>query len=50
MSLFGQAVFSMSGGNKPADAGGSAAPSEGSQGAAPSNLVPKLDGGTPQPK
>jgi phospholipid/cholesterol/gamma-HCH transport system substrate-binding protein len=48
MALFGQAVFSMSGGNKPADGGGSAAPSQGSQGAAPSNLVPKFDGGTPQ--
>jgi len=47
MSLFGQAVFSMSGGGKPADG---AAPSPGSQGAAPSNLVPKLDDGTPQPK
>ena len=45
MALFGQAVFSMSGGGaKPAD--GSATP----QGAAPANLAPKLDGGTPQPK
>lgn len=47
MSLFGQAVFSMSGGNKPADGNGAPTPS---QGAAPSNLVPKLDDGTPQPK
>jgi phospholipid/cholesterol/gamma-HCH transport system substrate-binding protein len=47
MSLFGQAVFSMSSANKPAD-GGSSAPAP--QGAAPSNLVPKLDGGTPQPQ
>jgi hypothetical protein len=46
MSLFGQAVFSMSGGAKPADGNSAPAP----QGAAPSNLVPKLDGGTPQPK
>jgi phospholipid/cholesterol/gamma-HCH transport system substrate-binding protein len=45
MSLFGQAVFSMSGGSKPpGDGAGAAAP----QGAAPANLVPKLDGGTPQ--
>ena len=45
MALFGQAVFSMSGGGaKPADGG--AAP----QGAAPANPAPKLDGGTPQPK
>jgi phospholipid/cholesterol/gamma-HCH transport system substrate-binding protein len=48
MSLFGQAVFSMSGGGKPAADGNSAAPAP--QGAAPSNPVPKLDGGTPQPK
>jgi phospholipid/cholesterol/gamma-HCH transport system substrate-binding protein len=48
MALFGQAVFSMSGGNKPAD--GSAPAAQGSQGAASSNVVPKLDGGTPQPK
>jgi phospholipid/cholesterol/gamma-HCH transport system substrate-binding protein len=47
MSLFGQAVFSMSGGGKPADGGGAPAPS---QGAAPSDLAPKLDGGTTQPK
>lgn len=47
MALFGQAVFSMSGGSKPADGAGAPAP----QGAAPANLVPKLDGGTPpQPK
>jgi phospholipid/cholesterol/gamma-HCH transport system substrate-binding protein len=46
MSLFGQAVFSMSGGSKPADGNG-AAPA---QGAAPSNPAPKLDDGTPQPK
>jgi phospholipid/cholesterol/gamma-HCH transport system substrate-binding protein len=47
MSLFGQAVFSMSGGGKPADGNGAAAPA---QGAAPSNPAPKLDDGTPQPK
>lgn len=47
MSLFGQAVFSMSGGGKPADGNGAAAPA---QGAAPSNSAPKLDDGTPQPK
>jgi phospholipid/cholesterol/gamma-HCH transport system substrate-binding protein len=47
MSLFGQAVFSMSGGGKPADGAGASA---NSQGAAPSDLAPKLDGGTPQPK
>ena len=44
MALFGQAVFSMSSGTKAQD--GAPAP----QGAAPSNAVPKLDGGTPQPK
>jgi phospholipid/cholesterol/gamma-HCH transport system substrate-binding protein len=49
MSLFGQAVFSMSSGSKPAPAAdGAAAPAP--QGAAPSNPVPKLDDGTPQPK
>ena len=48
MSLFGQAVFSMSGGAKPAD--GTGAPAVPPQGAAPANLAPKLDGGTPQPK
>jgi len=47
MQLFGQAVFSMSGGGaKPAD--GAAQP--GSQGAVPANPVPKLDGGSAQPK
>jgi phospholipid/cholesterol/gamma-HCH transport system substrate-binding protein len=50
MSLFGQAVFSMSGGgNKPA-AAPAPAPGPQEQGAAPSNPVPKLDGGTSQPK
>ena len=48
MALFGQAGFSMSGGAKPAD--GTGAPAVPPQGAAPANLAPKLDGGTPQPK
>ena len=42
MSLFGQAVFSMTSGNKPADGA--------SQSASPSDLGPKVDGGQTPPK